>query len=870
MDDIVLSDGDDQLFDLDYTPYGRKRPLSPCSDHLDYEDDREKLYLVPYRWWKEAQSGTADHIVGVLYSVSSDDESQSEIVLNLRKQEDYEKRNKVEEGVSGHQYALLNEALFFWSLKWYRYSYSKRAVKENWSLSIAADYFHDLFTLRIRLSFSPEADSLVVKIGLKDNLLDPFMRACRIFNTNSELLHIWDFSGQTSLFLLNEKVNFCNGFPGQPGKEILLELHVHRFSVSKKERNEEGEDLSNSLLSGIGYRGIGSLGLTGLQNLGNTCFMNSAMQCLVHTPQFVDYFLGDYRKDINYKNPLGMNGELALAFGELLRKLWTPGTMLVAPRKFKLKLAGFAPQFSGYNQHDSQEFLAFLLDGLHEDLNRVKCKPYIEVKDAEGRPDKEVAEEYWRNHLARNNSIVVDVCQGQYRSMLVCPVCKKVSVTFDPFMHLTLPLPSTMIRKMTLKVLGTDGIMSPFESTVTVPKNGSLKDLTDALRVKCSLKNNETLLVAEIYQNKILRWLDDPFDSLTFIRDEDTLVAYRISKDSGASPLVMFSHGLSHDQLMMPSFFEGTTPSSKLFGVPLVATISDLSSGNNIRNQFLKLLKPLLKAVEDVVINDFDGDSDAMGIIGNENPKMEDAVSPSVSDSDAGPVSGTEDDSHVDDDFKFSLVVDKIESKEIKMNEPVLISGFTKWLEVRVYWPDKMIGKYDIESLSSLPEVFRSLPFTWKPQESISLYKCLEGFLQEEPLGLDDMWFCPSCKMHQQANKKLDLWRLPEILIIHLKRFSYSRMLKNKLETFVDFPIQDLDLSNYIAQQNSQPCNRYRLYAIINHYGGLGGGHYTAFVNLGHEEWYEFDDGSVRSVPEYSIKTSAAYVLFYTGVPPDV
>jgi ubiquitin C-terminal hydrolase len=51
------------------------------------------------------------------------------------------------------------------------------------------------------------------------------------------------------------------------------------------------------------------------------------------------------------------------------------------------------------------------LDGLHEDLNRVKCKPYIEAKDVEGHPDEEVAEEYWKNHLARNDSIIVDACQ---------------------------------------------------------------------------------------------------------------------------------------------------------------------------------------------------------------------------------------------------------------------------------------------------------------------------------------------------------------------------------------------------------------------------------------------------------------------------
>ncbi|XP_018858022.1 ubiquitin carboxyl-terminal hydrolase 8-like [Juglans regia] len=79
-----------------------------------------------------------------------------------------------------------------------------------------------------------------------------------------------------------------------------------------------------------------------------------------------------------------VEGEIALAFGDLLRKLWAPGAAPVAPRLFKSKLARFAPQFSGYNQHDSQELLAFLLDGLHEDLNRVKCKPYIEAKDEDG------------------------------------------------------------------------------------------------------------------------------------------------------------------------------------------------------------------------------------------------------------------------------------------------------------------------------------------------------------------------------------------------------------------------------------------------------------------------------------------------------
>lgn len=92
--------------------------------------------------------------------------------------------------------------------------------------------------------------------------------------------------------------------------------------------------------------------------------------------------------------------------------------------------------------------------------------------------------------------------------------------------------------------------------------------------------------------------------------------------------------------------------------------------------------------------------------------------------------------------------------------------------------------------------------------------------------------YCPNCKERRQANKKLDLWRLPEILVIHLKRFSYTRFLKNKLETFVDFPVEDFDLSNYILQKNGKACYRYTLYAISNHYGGMGGGHYTAFAKV--------------------------------------
>ena len=86
-------------------------------------------------------------------------------------------------------------------------------------------------------------------------------------------------------------------------------------------------------------------------------------------------------------------------------------------------------QFEGFQQHDSQELLAFVLDGLHEDLNRVQKKEAVETKDSHNRPDLVVAKEQWQDKLKRDKSIIVDNFMGQYKSRVECPDCKKVSVT---------------------------------------------------------------------------------------------------------------------------------------------------------------------------------------------------------------------------------------------------------------------------------------------------------------------------------------------------------------------------------------------------------------------------------------------------------
>ena len=151
-------------------------------------------------------------------------------------------------------------------------------------------------------------------------------------------------------------------------------------------------------------------GSTGLSNLGNTCYMNSALQCLTHVEEIAKYFpSGAHSLELNVENPLGMQGQIANAFAGLMRNLYaTPPKRSYSPMEFKKTLGRFAPSFSGYGQQDSQEFLAFLLDGLHEDLNRIAKKPYTEKPDAEDLNETalaELADECWKLHKMRNDSI---------------------------------------------------------------------------------------------------------------------------------------------------------------------------------------------------------------------------------------------------------------------------------------------------------------------------------------------------------------------------------------------------------------------------------------------------------------------------------
>jgi ubiquitinyl hydrolase 1 len=345
--------------------------------------------------------------------------------------------------------------------------------------------------------------------------------------------------------------------------------------------------------------------------------MNATIQCLSASVLLAQYLLdGTYKRAINTQNPLGTRGALANAFASLLRALWSEQSVSVAPTAFREAIGQFAPAFRGNEQQDSQEFLMFLLDGLHEDLNLVVQRPpALELGEAQQAelsrlPQQLASVAEWSLYRRRNDSIVVDTFQGQLRNQLTCLTCGHTSITYNAFMSLSLPVPT--------------------------------------------------------------------------------------------------GRGVSR----------------------------------------------------------------------------------------------------------------------------------------------------------------------------ASLYQCMDAFVREEVLEKGNAWHCPKCKKPRRSTKRLSLARLPPVLIIHLKRFTFRGPASNKIETPVVFATDALDLSNFMPpplppgtsvrgipiSESQRPPYLYDLFAVTHHFGTLHSGHYTASVRT-QGIWYYCDDSRITP-SDAQIQTSSPYVLFFSRRPP--
>ncbi|XP_068595498.1 ubiquitin carboxyl-terminal hydrolase 3 [Brachionichthys hirsutus] len=152
-----------------------------------------------------------------------------------------------------------------------------------------------------------------------------------------------------------------------------------------------------------------------------------------------------------------------------------------------------------------------------------------------------------------------------------------------------------------------------------------------------------------------------------------------------------------------------------------------------------------------------------------------------------------------------------------------------------------------------------------EPGPRCTLRDCLHSFTDLEELDETELYFCHKCKKRQKSTKKFWIQKLPKVLCLHLKRFHWTAFLRNKVDTYVEFPLKDLDMTGYLLEPEiSLPGScLYDLVAVVVHHGsGVGSGHYTAYGS--HEgRWCHFNDSTVTLTNEDAVRKAKAYILFY-------
>jgi len=133
----------------------------------------------------------------------------------------------------------------------------------------------------------------------------------------------------------------------------------------------------------------------------------------------------------------------------------------------------------------------------------------------------------------------------------------------------------------------------------------------------------------------------------------------------------------------------------------------------------------------------------------------------------------------------------------------------------------------------------------------LTLEDCFAETTKTEVLTADNQWYCNRCKEHISAHKTLTIWTVPDILVVHLKRFASGRRYgwgNDKIDDLVDFPVTGLNLEGKVGLPEGKELE-YDLFAVDNHYGGLGGGHYTAYAkNFYDQQWYEYNGELKQSI----------------------
>ncbi|XP_052872061.1 ubiquitin carboxyl-terminal hydrolase 43 [Anopheles cruzii] len=667
-------------------------------------------------------------------------------------------------------------------------------------------------------------------------------------------------------------------------------------------------------------------GVIGLRNHGNTCFMNAVLQCLSHTDILAQYFVLDlYKADLKRRNKInakkfGTKGELTEQLALVLKSLWTCRDAPDYSSNFKAVVDRYGSQFRSSTQHDAQEFLFWLLDKVHEDLNTATKRKYKTIKN-NGRSDEVIAAETLANYVRCNNSFVQAVFQAQFRSSLSCPTCGKQSNTFDPFYCLSVPLPQLSQQPVLVKVIYASQQPKQVKLGLGIPHGSPVLALREQLHADTGIALDRMILT-EICESGFSRVFCDSH-LMSSIRETDPLYCIECPTMAATGQSQDVSTGGTKILLCLCNGKRGGGPDGagavKRFGTPFCVVVNrDVSYG--------ELQKLLLKEMSTILRSDvftFATPAQSLFRLRLQDPSCD---------------ADTYLEATVEHPL-FTEVIDLALSVLPVDAGPAHVKLLLEWTEPERFFADMSDAFVEHESVNLMRE---RIPAS----SALTLEQCFEHYTKAETLGQDNAWKCPHCQQYLPVVKTLGLWSLPDIMVIHLKRFRQQQLRATtqaaKLTNLVKFPLRGFDMTPHLArdhshlssQQQQHPLqpngggsaysasttaetdhwspwrkikrhstqthsnfsaavngrrtaaaaatatvmdNRYDLYAVCYHQGDtLETGHYTAACKNPYDsQWYRFDDQRVSHVPndriDEEIINNEAYLLFYQRrkLPPD-